>query len=241
MTSPWAAPFLAAFPKPAKPAPAHVKPEPFAAQAGIEVLDGLLTETLLPFLDERIVRDRRLEQRGVADIVERTLTGRLVEAAGRKGLTATPAKTKRSMADVHFQIEGADISLDVKSRNVGASFSMPNLISIDRLDTYYRKGSNVFVLLMAEYEEEEDEILFKDIRWMRAEEICWDCLSIQNLGLGQLQITNAKNRIERFKGDRNEWMRRLRSEAAAFYGRLSEKSRIAQAEWLAKSWTCEEG
>lgn len=240
MASPWAAPFPAGVSSTAKKkAQVHLRPEAFAAHEAVGTLDGLLTEALLPILGERIVRDPRLEQRGVADIVEKTLKNRLVAAARERGLKAFPAKSKRSMEDVRFEIGDAEIKLDVKSRNVGLDFSMPNLVAIERLDEYYLKGTNVFMLLIAEYRETEESIEILDLHWMRAEEICWSCLSIQNIGRGQLQLTNAKNRLRRFEGNRSEWQRRLRSEASGFFHRLIEKAIRSKAEWQARAWECE--
>jgi len=214
-------------------------PEPFRAAGEWEAVQALLSEALLPLAGARIPVDLRLAQRGVGDVVEKLVAQAIVEAAeGRDGVSAQHARTRRSMEDVKLLAGEACFNVDVKTRNLGSDFSMPNIVSIQRLDRFYRKGTNVFVVLTAEYSDLGGEIAVENLGWRRVEEICWSCLSIQNLGQGQLQLADARQPIRRFEGDRCDWMRLLHAEGSAFYGRQAEKALAAHREWIGKLGPC---
>lgn len=233
MASPWKLP-----PEPANFSRKEAAPEPFRVEADMAAIDLFLSETLLPLLGARIPLDHRLRQRGVGDLVEAVVADRIIEAAkGREGLEASRAPSRRSMEDVRLLKGEACVHVDVKTRNVDCDFSMPNIVSIQRLDRFYRKGSNVFVVLTAEYSDLGGEIAVENLAWHRIEEICWSCLSIRNLGQGQLQMSDARKPIRRFDGDRCAWMRRLHAEGAAFYGQVAERAFAAHREWLGKAAT----
>jgi len=199
-------------------------------------LDVILTSALVDILSSRIPVGSRVMQRGIGDIVEGHVTELVIEHIRRHSLPATASKpeTKRSVEDLLLEVEGTTFYVDVKARDIDGTFSMPNLISIDRLEKLYRKDGNVLLLLMVEYSRDGDDIIVTDVRWKAVEEICWDSLAIQNLGKGQLQIRNAKRRLGRFEGDRAEWMRRFIAEGAAFYRAAAAKALEAEKVWLAR-------
>lgn len=233
MTSPWNLPTE---PVPPSRRDRCAAPEPFCVAFEMAAVDLFLSEALLPMLGQRIPVDGRLGQRGVGDIVEATVAARIVQAAeGREHLKAFPPGSNRSMEDVKITAGRACVHLDVKTRNLGREFSMPNIVSIRRLERFYRKGTNVFVVLTADYRDHGCFISVEDVRWHRVEEICWSCLSIQNLGQGQLQLTDARRPIRLFDGDRQAWMKVFHAEGAAFYGRLAERASAAWNEWIDKA------
>lgn len=236
MSSPWSVPLWAAaeLPENKKPSRAKRGYEPFAVAEEMRQVDSFLYETMLPLLGARIPIDARLQQRGAGDILEGEVKDLIVKAATDSGMSASAAKTKRSMEDVKITTGNATVYIDVKTRNIDLEFSMPNIVSIQRLDKFYKLGSNVFLLLGAEYQVIDGDIVVSEIRWHRAEEICWSCLSIHNLGKGQLQITDARKPIVKFAGSREDWMRRFHEEGARFYGNLAMSAMRSEIEWLEK-------
>jgi hypothetical protein len=136
--------------------------------------------------------------------------------------------------DLLLEIGETTFFVDVKARDLDGTFSMPNLISIDRLEKLYRNDGNVLLLLMIEYSRDGGEIIVDDVRWISIEEICWNSLAIQNLGKGQLQIRNAKKRLGRFGGDRSEWLQQFIMEGAIFYRAAAQKAFEAEKVWLAR-------
>jgi len=175
-------------------------------------------------------------QRGIGDIVEGHVTDMVIDHVSRHSLPARARKadTKRSVEDLLVEIGGVTFYVDVKARDLDGTFSMPNLISIDRLEKLYRSGANVLLLLMVEYSRDGDEIIVDEVRWSAIEEICWGSLAIQNLGKGQLQIRNAKRRLGRFEGDRASWLQRFVMEGAIFYKAAARKALEAEKVWLAR-------
>ena len=65
-------------------------------------------------------------------------------------------------------------------------------------------------------------------------ELNWDHLAIQNLGKGQLQITDMVKFLKSPKTTltKSEWIERLHQEAISFYTELIRKTEIRRKEWM---------
>ena len=62
-------------------------------------------------------------QRSIADMIENDIVDQIVEKGGIR------PKSVRTIEDVSLN----DVLIDVKTRDLSREFSMPNLISVDRL------------------------------------------------------------------------------------------------------------
>lgn len=140
-----------------------------------------------------------LQQRGIADLIEGIVADTIILRHGGEA-----ASSKRSIEDV---MVGNSTYVDIKTRDVNADFSMPNLISIDRLRRLYDEPANELVYIFVDYEvltEENDQAIYTQERYVvirsveirPIETISWDNLHIQALGKGQLQLKDAHNPIK---------------------------------------------
>ena len=158
-------------------------------------------------------------QRTIADMIENYCVDEIVKAGGEK-----PA-TVRSIEDVSF----ANALIDIKTRDVNREFSMPNLISIKRL----KKLTQPLFYWFIDYETDNNEarVLKSELRLI--ETIDWSVLSIQNLGLGQLQLTGVKDydTIPVYDGCRNSWFNELNKQAIIFFDKQAKKFDKLKAQW----------
>ena len=156
-------------------------------------------------------------QRGIGDVLENTIQTIL-------GLhyPVIGASSKRSIEDFEIH-EGEDIyKFDVKTHNVNAKFSMPNLISVKRLKKYLGQDTNHLVYVFVDYHLNDSLLTIDKIFVFRVEQLDWSCLHIGNLGKGQLQIKQAGNFTINDSYDRQEWVTTLTHTMKAFYYSLIE-------------------
>jgi len=168
-----------------------------------------------------------MEQRGIADLVELNITNALLENSNTS-IKVTSPRSVRSIEDVLIEHDNKTYFVDIKTTDVNKKFSMPNLISIDRLRKLYKDENMYFLLVMVKYNSRE--LVSTDIKLI--EEIGFDKqLKIQNLGKGQLQLVNAHNKITKFVGNRDEWLNTLSLNAITFYNELINKTSLRINEW----------
>lgn len=143
-------------------------------------------------------------QRAIADMIENIFVDDIVDQGGVK------PKSVRTIEDVSLN----NVLIDIKTRDVNRSFSMPNLISIDRL----RKNKDRTIrYVFVDYEVKDNEARIVKTTTKDIHEIPWECLAIQNLGLGQLQL--AKEINASYDGSKEEWFDQLKVESRSFYER----------------------
>jgi|GEM_PF-6856973 len=188
----------------------------------INFLKCIPTENMLDSVSKGLM------QRGIADLIETNITNYLLNITDTKW-TVSPPKSKRSIEDVLIEFNDLVYYIDIKTVDRNAKFSMPNLISIDRLKKLYNNDNNFFILFIIEYEDKE--IISTDAMFI--ENLSFDSIHIQNLGKGQLQIKNSKNTIQPYYGSRTEWLTELRSQAIVYYENLIKKTSILKEEWIA--------
>jgi hypothetical protein len=164
----------------------------------------------------------QLQHRGIADKIELQCNIILTESFPN----AVPATSRRSIEDITIN----DCYVDHKTSDVTLKFKMPNLISIDRLSTLNKP----LIFNFVKYDSVEKKIL--DIIVLDVYELNWDHLSIQNLGVGQLQIKNMVSFFEspRITLSKDEWVDRLRKEAVSFYSKLIIKTENRKNKWMKK-------
>lgn len=125
---------------------------------------------------------------------------------------------RRSMEDMAFyDINNRYYAVDCKTHNLNTVFNMPNLISVRRLSTFYKNDTNVFCILIIEYEVRGNDIIYTNCYFKPIEAFSWDCLTIGALGWGQIQIANANVLKFEEKIDRKSWILKLCDMLDLFY------------------------
>jgi hypothetical protein len=162
---------------------------------------------------------KNLQQRGIADKVE-DACNQIIKLNFQD---VRPATSRRSIEDINI----GNVYVDHKTSDSALDFKMPNLISIDRLMKLDRPLVYNFVI----YSSTEKKIL--DIFALGVYELNWDHLKIQNLGAGQLQITNMVHFLKSPKSNltKEQWLEKLQVEAISFYNKLIEKTQARKKKW----------
>ena len=125
---------------------------------------------------------------------------------------------RRSMADFAFyDTDGKYYAVDSKTHNLGTSFNMPNLTSVERLSRFYQDSNNYFSVLLVSYEVSGETLLFKDCKFVPIELLDWSCLTLGALGWGQIQIANSNNVVVNEKNTRKKWMLQFCDMLDCFY------------------------
>ena len=186
-------------------------------------------------IGKKFTISKHLQQRGIADLIEGLVADTITMRHD-----ATEASSKRSIEDV---MVGDSTYVDIKTRDVNAEFSMPNLISIERLRKLYSDPKNELVLIFVDYAietEEVDEAMYSQIRHAviksieirPIETIDWSCMHIQALGRGQLQLKNAANPVTLWRLSRLEWMTQLKVESLNFIDKQLTKLCKYRENWV---------
>lgn len=77
-----------------------------------------------------------LMQRGIADVLEKNVTN-FIRKLESDSIKTFEAKSKRTIEDVKIIQFNKQYLIDIKTHDLGIEFSIPNLISIDRLKKIY--------------------------------------------------------------------------------------------------------
>ena len=155
------------------------------------------------------------EQRSVGDKIENICKSIVKEQYPNK---YKKAKSKRSIED--FSLIGNDFIqyFDVKTHFIQErGFSMPNLISIDRLRKTLSDVNKSLSYIFISYHRVDGEIKVSNIHIKYVWELDWSILRIGALGKGQLQIRNANNDFVFTDIGRDRWFDVLKKEAPKFY------------------------
>lgn len=171
-----------------------------------------------------------LEQRGYADMIEKLVAE---QAKTNNPLQFRKARSKRSIEDFSYQLDNQSIWFDVKSFDVDSDFSMPNLVSIDRLRKVMSDDKQDLIYILVDYRLDHitKQVIVNKIQFRPVYTIDPAVLAIQNLGKGVLQVKNMHNSLDRYSGTKEEWMKEISSMAYAFYGK-----QIAKFSKLQKTW-----
>jgi len=144
---------------------------------------------------------------------------------------------RRSMEDMAFYDNAGNYyAIDVKTHDVDTHFSMPNLISMQRLAKFYRNDTNTFCILIVDYKVVTDHIEYLSCHFKPIEYFAWSCLTLGALGWGQIQIKDSNRLLFEPEPSRKRWMLELCEAAAAFYeteiGKIAERK-----DWFSKEKT----
>jgi hypothetical protein len=181
------------------------------------MLKHQLTESLKKNLT--FPESKNLQQRGIADKIEEACN----EIIKSTFDDVKPAKSRRSIEDINI----GKCYVDHKSSDAALDFKMPNMISIDRLKKLDRPLIYNFII----YDSNQKRIV--DTFALDVYELNWDHLKIQNLGKGQLQITNMVEFLKSPKTTltKEQWLNKLKEEAILFYKKVQRDAEKRQAEW----------
>ena len=174
-----------------------------------------------------------LDQRGVASLIESEVQ---LKFSKQNLFEYHDPKSVRSIDDFTLSIIGHNYLIDVKTHDLDRSFSMPNLISTERLYKLYQDQDITFGIMILDYEEiSKGKKKIKDTKFFPIENISWESLSIQNLGHGQIQITDLSKPIKLFKGTRDEWLSQFSIEMVKYQDKLMEKIKDRKEKWLERT------
>lgn len=198
----------------------------------------ILSPILFDLVGRKIPVARGLKQRGIADIVESLVEETIVEGVKElePGWQGIRAKSKRSIEDVLVTgPENQHIFVDVKSRDLNAAFSMPNLISVERLRKLYAHPRNMLKMVFLDYHLEGGSVVIDRITEAAIEDIDLGCLHVQNIGLGQLQLKDKMEPVIRVGTPRDVWFRGFSDMVCRFYTDLARKSAERAEDWASTS------
>ena len=198
-------------------------------------------ETIIKQIQEALNQEIRLDytvnknlmQRGIADIIEQDVSEIILNLKSRIIKESYEAKSKRSIEDVGLVTKDYDdVKIDIKTHDTESELSMPNLISISRLKKFYENDRNLLLYVFVKYINHGNNVQVLQVKVKPIEQINWECLTIGNLGKGQLQITDMnKVSFQNFM-TRKDWMERLSYDAVIYYQKLIDK---IQNNWI-KEW-----
>jgi len=199
----------------------------------METIIKQIQESLDKELPKEITLDDGLMQRGIADIIEVKVSDILLKLKHQSIKESYEAKSKRSIEDVGLiTTDYDDIKIDIKTHDSKSELSMPNLISISRLKKFYDNDRNLLLYVFIKYINYGHSVQILGIQVKAVEQLNWECLTIGNLGKGQLQVKNMDEISFQNHMTRKDWMERLSENVVMYYLSLMNK---IQTKWI-KEW-----
>lgn len=198
------------------------------------------TKEIIDFIKKQLnqgIKDYKInvsniQQRGIGDKIEDFICSIIQKNKNSSSdLIIESATSRRSIEDIQIKKEDYIYKLDIKSHNVDSDFSMPNLISIDRLKNFYQNNKHFIIYIFANYKINSKVAIIQNIDVRLIEELDWGMLAIQNLGKGQLQIKNMNNKLSFVPVDRESWMAELKENAIIYYDKLINKINNYKKTW----------
>tara|TARA_R110002020_G_scaffold103416_7_gene242201 strand:- start:6976 stop:7578 length:603 start_codon:yes stop_codon:yes gene_type:complete len=199
----------------------------------METIIKQIQDSLDKNLPKEIPYEGSLMQRGIADIIEVIVSDIILNLKDQSIKESYEAKSKRSIEDVGLiTTDYDDIKIDIKTHDSEADLSMPNLISISRIKKFYENDKNLLLYVFVKYHTNNNSIYISEVIVKPIEQIDWDCLTIGNLGKGQLQITNMNDIAFNDFLSRKDWLERLSYDVIIYYRSLINK---IETKWI-KEW-----
>lgn len=178
----------------------------------LEILSAQLIGTVLPCPSSS-------NQRAYADLLEEKSCAM---AQIQYPNEYVPARSVRSPEDFALHTDRVTL-VDVKTRQLGTDFNMPNLISVDRLEKILSDPDRDLYYWLIDYEVgSSGECIIRHSEIRAVWSLPWEAVAIQNLGKGQLQIKDW-SRLSVYLDDRASWLQDLRSMRKIFYLKQAEK------------------
>ena len=189
---------------------------------------------ILNNLQDQTYECNGLDQRGVASLIENQ-TQRLYRL--QETFEYSEPESVRSIDDFTLSIGDQTYLIDVKTHDKDRDFSMPNLISTERLYKLYQDPNITFGIAIVDYRQflNSSTKQITNTKYIPIENISWESLSIQNLGHGQIQITNLNKNIKLFNGTRQRWMNAFTVEMIKYHDKLEAKLKQRKQNWIERS------
>ena len=132
-----------------------------------------------------------IKQRGVADLVE----DKTIKQCQLSFENVKEGRSKKSTEDMSFgeALNPNSIWFDIKTHDVNGDFSMPNLISMDKMFKEIIDVDRELFYLFQDYILVDNKVTILEKKIIPYWKLELDNLGIGNLGKGQLQIKNMKN------------------------------------------------
>jgi hypothetical protein len=178
--------------------------------------------------------------RAAGDAIQDIISNSFEALIGKSCQDYSKSFARRAMADLAFQgSDGMYYVVDVKTHRTDTKFNMPNLTSVERLARFYEDDANCFVVLMISYAVTDKTVKASKVHFVPIEFLDWSCLTVGNLGWGQIQIANSNNVVVAPHQSRKQWMIQLCDEMLDFYPREIGKigDRIKHFEAIRATWT----
>ncbi|HVZ38905.1 MAG TPA: hypothetical protein VHI13_06485 [Candidatus Kapabacteria bacterium] len=178
--------------------------------------------------------------RAAGDAIEHIVGSSLRNILGSQCMEYSAAFARRAMPDIAFtDAEGFKYVVDVKTHRRDTKFNRPNVTSVYRLADLYADDTNYFMLLLISYSVAGLQASVDNVSFVPIEFLGWDCLSIGNLGKGQVQITDSRCLTINEGYSRRTWMLELCDTLLAFYPKERAKidERIAHFNGVRASWS----
>ena len=199
----------------------------------METIIKQIQDSLDKNLQKEIPYEGGLMQRGIADIIEVIVSDIILNLKDQSIKESYEAKSKRSIEDVGLiTTDYDDIKIDIKTHDSESDLSMPNLISISRIKKFYENDKNLLLYVFVKYHTDNNSIHISEVIVKSIEQIDWGCLTIGNLGKGQLQITNMNDISFNDFLSRKDWLERLSYDVIIYYRSLINK---IETKWI-KEW-----
>ena len=112
-----------------------------------------------------------------------------------------------NMADLAFtDLEGFYSAIRLNSHKLGTDSDKVNLLSVERLMQFYESDTNVFAVMVINYEVNKTFLEVSDVVFVPIEFLNWKCLNINAFNSGNIQIANSENILLDIKKSRKQWM-----------------------------------
>ena len=118
-------------------------------------------------------------------------------------------RSKKSTEDFSLVFDNNTFYFDVKTHFIQEElgFSMPNLISIDKLRKLQNDETKSLLYIFVDYKRTDTEVIIDKVIVKYIWELDWSILGIGALGKGQLQIKNANNEMVFTGMSKEEWFK----------------------------------
>ena len=156
--------------------------------------------------------------RAVGDAVQSLIETKFERIIGKWCTEYSASFSRRAMEDLAFtDKEGFYCVGDIKTHWQDASFSMPALVSVERLARFYEDDMNIFSIIMVKYKMIGWRVRASKVIFCPIEFLDWNCLTLGALGWGQIQIANSNTIIVNRGQSRKQWMLSLCNSLQVFY------------------------
>lgn len=173
------------------------------------------------------------------DRISKIVREEAINVLGSLATRVEPSTKAKAMETFTFwDDDDLEYHVDVITHRIETSFNMPNITSVDRLINFYADDQKYFIVLIVDYESKAQKNHIKNVTLAPIEFLQWDCLTIGDLGTGQLQIKKAKDIRIDVGHSRKSWMIEFADQVNAFNVKKAKKavSFLEISNKLKKTW-----